>query len=47
MNYLNTDAQYVLFEKTLNGQIYIDKSMLINKVSMNIGTGNQYICMTG
>lgn len=46
MNYLNTDAQYVLFEKTLNGQTYIDKSMLINKVSMNIGTGNQYICIT-
>lgn len=43
MNYLNTDAQYYLFNETLNSKIYVDKSMLIDKVSVNIGTGNQYI----
>ena len=30
----------------LNSRIYVDKSMLISKVSENIGTGSRYICIT-
>ena len=46
MNYLNTNRQYLLFEETLNSEIYVDKSLLIEKISKKIGTGSQYICIT-
>lgn len=46
MNYLNTDSTYRLFQKALNSEIYVDKSMLISKISKKIGTGSQYICLT-
>lgn len=46
MNYLNTDSMYILFQEALNSEIYVDKSMLIDKVSSKIRTGNKYICLT-
>lgn len=46
MNYLNTNDTYILFGKVLRGETYVDKSMLIDKLSKVIGTNNQYICIT-
>lgn len=46
MNYLNTENAYILFQKALRSEIYVDKSMLIDKISSKIGTDNQYICIT-
>ena len=46
MNYLNTDTAGILFQDMLNSKIYVDKSMLIDKVSEQIRTGNKYICVT-
>lgn len=46
MNYLNTDKPIRLFQETLNSEIYVDKSMLIDKVSSKIRTGNKYLCIT-
>ena len=46
MNYLNTGMAYTLFEEALNSEIYVDKSMLITRVSSKIRTGNKYICIT-
>lgn len=46
MNYLNTDRQYILFQKTLNSEIYVDKSLLIEKISAKIRTNSKYICIT-
>lgn len=36
MNYLNTDTTGILFQDMLNSKIYVDKSMLIEKVSEQI-----------
>ena len=46
MYYLNTNAQRVLYQKIVNNQIFVDKSLLIEEVSKAIGTGNPYICIT-
>lgn len=46
MYYLNTNQPYILFENNLKSQIYVDKSMLIEKISKYIRTNNQYICIT-
>ena len=46
MHYLNTDAQIRLFQDTLNSEIYVDKSMLIKKISPLIRTNEKYICIT-
>lgn len=46
MYYLNVDSTYILFQEALNSEIYVDKSMLIDKVSSKIRTGNKYICLT-
>lgn len=46
MNYLNTNAPAIHFRRTINSEIYIDKSMLINKLNMLIGTGKCYVCVT-
>lgn len=46
MNYLNTGAAYTLFSKALKSGIYVDKSMLIDRISAKIGTNDQYICIT-
>lgn len=46
MNYLNTDSAYTLFAESMNNEVYVDKSMLISKVSSKIRTGSKYICIT-
>ena len=46
MNYLNTGNAFTLFKKAVTGGIYVDKSMLIDKISAKIGTNSQYICIT-
>lgn len=46
MNYLNTDSPYILFQDTLNSKIYVDKSLLIEEISLQIRTSNKYICIT-
>lgn len=46
MHYLNTNTQIILFQDTLNSEIYVDKSMLIKKISPMIRTNNKYICIT-
>lgn len=46
MNYLNTDQPYMLYQKARNGEIYVDKSLLIEKVTSAISTNNCYICLT-
>lgn len=46
MNYLNRNNPIILFQESLNSEIYVDKSMLIEKVSTKIKTGNKYICIT-
>lgn len=46
MNYLNTPAVDILFRQTINSEIYVDKSMMIDKISKYINTGNRYICIT-
>lgn len=46
MNYLNTNAPAIHFRRTINSDIYIDKSLLIEKLNMLIGTGKCYICVT-
>lgn len=46
MNYLNRNNPIILFQESRNSEIYVDKSMLIEKVSTKIKTGNKYICIT-
>ena len=46
MNYLNTNTPLLLFQRNLNSEIYVDKSLLIKKVSKYINTGDCYICIT-
>ena len=46
MNYLNIKTPDILFRQTVNSEIYVDKSMMIEKVSKYINTGDRYICIT-
>lgn len=46
MYYLNTNTQILLFQEILNSKIYVDKSMLIEKISTQIMTANKYVCIT-
>ena len=46
MFYLNTNAQFILFQQALNSDIYVDKSMLISQISKKIHTEDRYICIT-
>lgn len=46
MNYLNTKIAETLFKEARNSEIYVDKSLLIEKVSKHIRTKNKYICIT-
>jgi len=46
MNYLNTDGPFLLFQDAVNSEIYVDKSMLIDKVSEKIGTSSKHLCIT-
>ena len=45
-NFLDTRNSYILFEKAANGNLYVDKSMLIDAVSKSMESGNQYLCIT-
>lgn len=45
MYYLNTNTQIILFQRVLNSKIYVDKSLLIEKISAQIMTANPYICI--
>lgn len=46
MHYLNTNTQIILFQDMLNSEIYVDKSLLIKKLSPMIRTNGKYICIT-
>ena len=46
MNYLNAETSCIFFEKAINSEIYVDKSLLIEVLSKKIGTGDQYLCIT-
>ena len=46
MNYLNTKSPLILFEEARNTDIYVDKSMLMDKISSHIRTNSKYICIT-
>lgn len=46
MYYLNTNVQSLLYQKLVNSQIFVDKSMMIERVSRLIGTDSPYICIT-
>ncbi len=43
MNYFNTEEPYLLFQKAVRNDIFVDKSMLIDAVASKIGT-NSGIC---
>lgn len=46
MYFLNTNTQFILFQDTLNSHIYVDKSLLIKKISSMIRTDGKYVCIT-
>lgn len=46
MNYLNTSDICSLFRETVDSEIYVDKSMLIEKISPKIRTNEKFICIT-
>ena len=46
MYYLDTDMPKINFEKMLNDEIYVDKSMLIEKTNRMIGRRSCYVCIT-
>ncbi len=46
MKYLNSESPMIHFRNTIRNQYYVDKSLLIEKVSSNIGTGTHDICIT-
>ena len=46
MYYLNTKRPIQLFQEALNDEIYVDKSLLIGKLSTRINTNSKYICIT-
>lgn len=46
MNYLNTNTQIIQFQKIAGSSTYVDKSMMIEKVSAQIMAQDQYICIT-
>lgn len=43
---LDTDTLMINFKRILNNDIYVDKSMLIEKTNHMIGIGNGYVCIT-
>ena len=46
MNYFNTEEPYLLFQKAVRNDIFVDKSMLIDAVASKIGTNSGYLCIT-
>ncbi|MCI8648493.1 MAG: AAA family ATPase, partial [Firmicutes bacterium] len=43
---LNTEQPKILFQRARNSSIFVDKSLLIERVSKWINTNDQYICIT-
>ncbi len=43
---LNTNAAYVDFNRLVHDRFFVDKSAIIEKISMRINTTNRYICIT-
>lgn len=46
MYYLNTDESLKQFQKSVNSSIYVDKSLLIEKITKAVNTSSPYICIT-
>lgn len=46
MNYLDTEGPIINFTYTINGEIYVDKSLLIQKLNKLIRTDQRYVCIT-
>ncbi len=46
MYYLNTDEPLRQFEKSVNSRIFVDKSLLIEKITQAVGTASPYLCIT-
>lgn len=46
MNYLDTNVPYELFKEKINSKIYVDKSLLIDKINEYISTDQKYVCIT-
>lgn len=46
MRYLDTTIGFELFKKTIHDFIYVDKSLLIEKMNERIGQNSCYICIT-
>ncbi|MBO5277890.1 MAG: AAA family ATPase [Lachnospiraceae bacterium] len=46
MYYLNTDVPYMTYKEAVNSEIYVDKSLMIEKISRVFRTNGKYICIT-
>lgn len=46
MYYLDVKTPFILFKETINHPIYVDKSLLIQKINRSIRTDGKYICIT-
>lgn len=46
MNYLDMERTYKVFEEMIGSQAYVDKSLLIEKISEWIRRDGKYICIT-
>ena len=44
--YLNTDSSYEDFKMLVNGDYFVDKSGIIEKINKRINTKNRYLCIT-
>lgn len=46
MNYLNIHTPILKFERVLRDKIYVDKSMLIEKINDLVDRDSCYVCIT-
>lgn len=46
MYYLDTKSPSIIFKEKINSPIYVDKSLLIEKMNDSIRTDGKYICIT-
>lgn len=46
MIHLNTDSSYIMFRDAVNSDIFVDKSMMIGRISGKIRTTDRYLCIT-
>ena len=44
--YLNTNTPFAMFREMRNSEIFVDKTLLLEKISANIHTSSKYICIT-